>query len=190
MISFAMKALAACAVTVVVVSAAVAGPVETLSWNNFDSAPPENGPGYLFVYESLVRSPGTDGGTTYTDWYYDYYLENNSTDHAIVSWRWEYYGYSGRIMPNPHPANTGNLIFPWPLPPSEGPSFFDTSWREDSFDDPSGWFEVTSILEWDDGTTAEIPAYIQRSLVPEPGTLSVLAGGLLGLLAAARRRRV
>ncbi len=161
--------------------------VQTWYVNNYDDAPSANGPGHAFTYESLVQSPGTSDGVTYTDWWYDFYIENNSTDHWIVSWTFPplFPGCPGVVMSDP-----GNdpCYGPWPLPPSSGPSLSQTSFREEDFVHPNAWQLVTTTITWDDGYTANVPVYVPIC-VPEPASLLALAMGATGVGAAVVRRR-
>lgn len=170
-------------------ASAFAAPVQTFYINNNEQIPPENGPGYLFTYESFVQSPGEDGGVTYTDWYYDYYIENNSTDHAMSTWTWSYAGHSGSVMVNPH-ASKSTYGDAWPLAASASPASEDTAYREESFEDASGLFRVPSVLTWNDGHQSFFDVFVELNLVPEPSTVAALAFGLCGMACSLVRRRI
>ena len=121
------------------------GPVQTYTLNNWNTAPSSNGNGYLFTYESLVQSPGEEGGVVYTDWWYDYYLENNSLNLDIAGWVWSYGPYSGLVMPNSHPdAEVADGSSPLPIPKADGPSLDLAQYREEFFDDAAPYFQVNS----------------------------------------------
>ncbi len=163
-----------------------AQPVQTWYLNN-GTAPSSNGPGYAFTYESVVQSPGESDGITYTDWWYDFYLENHSTNHWIVSWTFTplWPSCPGVVMSDPgnNPCYDG-----WPLQPSSGPSYSQTAYREEWFTHTNGFQEVMTTLTWDDGHTENVPVYLP-TCVPEPGGLLALAMGVCGVTGAALRRR-
>ncbi|MBP6965767.1 MAG: PEP-CTERM sorting domain-containing protein [Armatimonadetes bacterium] len=183
-IAFVVALLLACCVAAAPVSA---GPVQTWFLNNYSTAPSSNGPGYGFTYESLVQSPGESDGYTYTDWWYDFYLENNSTDHWIVSWTFTplWPGCPGVVMSDP-----GNdpCYGSWPLPPSQGPLLSQTSFREENFVHPVQFQQIMTTITWDDGHQEQVPVFMPLC-VPEPGSLAALAIGVTGVGGAFLKRR-
>lgn len=159
-------------------------PVQTYVHNN--DGVYHNGDVHGFTYESLVQSPGESDGIVYTDWWYDYYLENNSYVHTIQSWTWQYGPFSGVVMNNPAANQYGET---WPLRSSWGSSQAQTSWREEEFDHPLPLLEVTSTVTFEDQFSAQVPVYVPFSLVPEPGSLLALLAGTAGLLGSFLRRK-
>lgn len=160
---------------------AYAGPVQTYTLNNSDTAPSLNAPGYGFTYESVVQSPGEDNGYEYTTWWYDYYIENNSTTRSIVAWTWA----GGNVIPNPHEYvySDGSL----PLAPATGPSISLAEYCDENFEDDFSFMQRYSTIRWDDGHTEDVAIYVPSNLVPEPSSLMALSLGAVPLLW--RRRR-
>lgn len=156
---------------------AMAAPVETYYLNNYATAPAANAPGYAFTYESLVQSPGDYGGMTYDLWWYDYYLENNSTTRSIVSWTWA----GGNVIPNTNPGviSDGGL----PLAAASSTDLWDAEYCEENFEHELGLIQVASTVRWDDGHTACVDIYVPgTAAVPEPSSLMVLAFGAVPML--------
>mgnify|MGYP001089924918 CR=1 FL=1 len=194
-----------------VCSAAVAEPpVQTFTLNNFLTAPNENAPGYGFTYQSECQSPGqAPDGTIYFDWWYSFYLENNSTDHAIVSWNWieiisPTSWWEGPVMPGIHEGTFvgdpyGGANDPMPLQPASGPSISLSHRRAEDFSDLYEKVELQSVITWDDGHTEQVPIYVPANyresmggrlvVVPEPGSIVDIASGLIGLVGLVGRKR-
>lgn len=186
--------LALCLITIMVAGIGIPASAQvsqTYSLSSYRPVELGNDNGYLFSYESLVQSPGDDGmGTVYPDWWYDYYLENNSLNHQIVSWTWSAGSASGAVMPNTHPGTTvPGGSYDMPLPSATGPDISDASFREESFDDANPLVEVGSTITWEDQTVSHCNIYVPGNLVPEPGSMLALATGMIGLLGAFGRRR-
>jgi len=199
MTKLATKVILALGILAYVCSAAPAEPpFETFYLDNLATAPNENGPGHGFQYQSICQSPGEDdAGNVYYDWWYFYYLENNSTEHDIVSWTWSYDGFTGPIMPGVHVGtNVDPNSDPMPLHFATGVDRKNAFSRAEDFSDLSEYAQVTSTITWSDGYTEEVQVYIPKSApttmiepVAEPGGLLAISTGLIGLVGIIRRRR-
>jgi len=207
----ALKVVLAVSVLALVCTAAMAEPpVQTFTLDNFLTAPTENAPGYGFAYQSECQSPGqAPDGTIYYDWWYSFYLENDSTDHAIVSWNWiEFISptswWEGPVMPGVHQGTFvgdpyGGADDPMPLQPAPGPSLSLSHSRAEDFSDFEAKVELQSVITWDDGHTEQVPIYVPANyresmggrlvVVPEPGSFVAVASGLIGLVGLIGRKR-
>lgn len=166
----ALKAMLGAALTVFCAAASCAD-VTVFRLNNFGSF--EIGPGCAFAYESVAISPGYDPktGITYTEWHYDYFLENLSTTLTITAW----------TCAQP----TVDQILQ-ALPPLGPVVDLNPKWGQNSLDDPAGPVALTSTITWSDGHTTQADIYA----IPEPGGMVAWATGVIGLLGFIRRRRM
>ncbi len=165
------------------------------SYQNVDTSPPAPtpGPGYGFRYESMVQyamvNPSIDG------WDYDWYLENNSTTHQIISWTWSYSIYSGNLLAaSPNPTLAGGWRFgsvlSLALPVANGSVNPPAEWCEElAAGYPSPHMTVWSTITWDDAHSEQWQVFVPMELVPEPGSLVALAGSLAGFAMLRRRAR-
>lgn len=186
-----------CLVLAVACVAASADPVVSYDYSNFVTAPTENAPGHGFAYDSLCQSPGTDDqGNTYYDWWYSFYLENDSMDHKIISWTWSYGGATGPVMPGVHEwinVTEGSADFPLDQAPSADLMY--SKHRAEDFNDFDAKVTAVSTITWDDQYSEQVNIYIPSSaptsmtITPEPGSLLAIASGLVGLIGCVRRRR-
>ncbi len=174
-------------------------PVQVFSFDNYATAPYENASGYGFAYESTCMSPGTDGEAVYYDWWYTYYLENDSLDHAILRWDWTDGAWIGPVMPGVHVGtNVYEGSSDMPLPYAPEPNLATSYTRNEDFSDLDEMVQLQSIITWDDGHTEQVPIYAPSgyresmggSPVPEPGGVLALLTGLLGVAGLARRKQV
>ena len=174
-----------------------------------DPISPGTAPGYVFLYESFMQVPGTyldEYGNPFTrdDWFYDYWIENASTEFTIMAWYWEWTSpggdyYDGWIdgeliwdspldPPGTYPPGTCNQYYA-PVPPSGSPLGEVTDkYHEKYFNSPCPPIIVNSTIWFDDEHFEVWPVYIPQCFVPEPGTLAGLAS-MVGLLGGLIRRR-
>ncbi len=148
----------------------IAGNVVVYSKDNYGQY--NIGPGYAFAYSSIAISPGYDPktGLTYTQWHYDYFLENLSSQYRIVSWT------------TPDTMVNSVLADATPLEICLG---LDPDYKQVSFEHPQGVQVAQSTITWSDGHTT----YVDIFVIPEPGSCLALATGLVGLAGYVRRRR-
>lgn len=166
----ALKAMLGAAL-VVMCAAASCADVTVFRLNNFGGY--EIGLGYAFAYESVAISPGYDPktGMTYTEWHYDYFLENLSTDLTITAWTCS------------HPSVNQILQA---LPPLGPVVDLNPKWGQNSLDNPAGPAVLTSTITWSDGHETQADIYA----IPEPGGMMAWTTAIIGLLGFIRRHRM
>lgn len=165
---------------------------------------PGTGPGYIFMYESFMQIPGQyfdEFGNPFTrsDWFYDYWIENASSQFTITKWYWTHNSPMGGTYGGPvdgellwdsplDPPGTYNFGFRPVTPSAMAPGEVTDKYHEKYFDSPCPPVVVDSVVVFEDGHTETWPVYVPECFVPEPGTLLGLAS-MVGLLGGVMRRR-
>lgn len=164
-----------------------AAPVQYFDLNNGTYGELTTAPGHSFMYWSQTSSPGEvyENGQIIAvvfDWYYNYHIENGSSDQPIVEWYWFADGVGGpdegRILPAAGlaPASAAGLK------PTD--KHFSTGYASDY-----GVVQVDSRVVFGDGYSEVAPVYVPANVVPEPSSLMALAACTLPLLLRRRSMR-